>query len=155
MSYALTALRYLYLLIFFIFLYRLVRWMVGDLKSTGALPGKPAAGRDPGWKLVVLESSVQGFSPGDSYALARSMTFGRGARNDISIADSFTSQFHARIRREGNAVMLEDLGSTNGTFLNSERLENNSALLSEGDKIRIGGVTFQLARWRHEVGTNN
>lgn len=155
MSYALTALRYLFLLLFFVFLYRLVKWMVGDLRSTGTLLDQPDAARDSRWKLVVLESSVPGLPSGDSYALTRSITLGRGAQNDIRVADSFTSQFHARIRCEGNVLKLEDLSSTNGTFFNGKRLADKPAVLAEGDKIRIGGVTFQLVRWGHEVGTNN
>ncbi|MCL6451140.1 MAG: FHA domain-containing protein, partial [Acetobacteraceae bacterium] len=79
---------------------------------------------------------------------------GRSAGNNIVIADAFTSQYHARIRNEGGRLLLEDLGSTNGTYLNGKRIKTRAAL-KDGDKISIGGVTFQLVRCGHEMGTSN
>ena len=66
---------------------------------------------------------------------------GRGAENEIVILDKRSSREHALIRREGRKVILEDQGSTNGTFLNGERLQH-PAQLRDGDKIKIGDVAF-------------
>ncbi len=66
---------------------------------------------------------------------------GRGVENDIVIASKRVSREHACIRREGRRSILEDLQSTNGTFLNEERLLT-PANLRDGDRITIGDLTF-------------
>ena len=69
------------------------------------------------------------------------ITIGRAVENDIVITSKRVSREHARVRREGWRVVLEDLGSTNGTFLNDERLLSPVALHDE-DRIKIGDVTL-------------
>ena len=66
---------------------------------------------------------------------------GRAVESDIVITSRRVSREHARQRREGWRVILEDLGSTNGTFLNDERVLNPVELRDE-DRIRVGDVTF-------------
>jgi DNA-binding response OmpR family regulator len=69
------------------------------------------------------------------------VTIGRAVENDVVVTSRRISREHARLRREGWRVILEDLGSTNGTFLNDERVLNPVELRDE-DRIRIGDVTF-------------
>lgn len=69
------------------------------------------------------------------------VTIGRALENDVVVTSRRVSREHARLRREGWRVILEDLGSTNGTFLNGERILNPAELRDE-DRIRIGDVTF-------------
>lgn len=64
---------------------------------------------------------------------------GRGVDNEIVIASKRVSREHARIRREGRKLVLEDLNSTNGTFLNEQRVLG-SEILRDGDRIMIGDV---------------
>jgi DNA-binding response OmpR family regulator len=66
---------------------------------------------------------------------------GRGVENEIVIISKRASREHAHIRREGRRIFLDDLGSTNGTFLNGERVLG-SVQLRDGDQISIGEVTF-------------
>ena len=70
-----------------------------------------------------------------------SISIGRAVQNDIVITSKRTSREHARVRREGWRTLLEDLDSTNGTFLNGERLLAPVAL-QDGDHITIGDVTL-------------
>ena len=67
------------------------------------------------------------------------ITIGRALENDIVITSKRVSREHARVRREGWRVVLEDLGSTNGTFLNDERVLAPVALHDE-DRVKIGDV---------------
>ncbi|MFZ5909670.1 MAG: FHA domain-containing protein [Chloroflexota bacterium] len=66
---------------------------------------------------------------------------GRAVGNEIVILERRASREHAVIRREGRKFMLEDLGSTNGTFLNGERLQS-AVQLRDGDQVKIGEVPF-------------
>jgi len=66
---------------------------------------------------------------------------GRGVENEIVIISNRASREHAIIRRDGRKIFLEDLGSTNGTFLNDERIMASIQLRDE-DKISIGDIVF-------------
>ena len=91
----------------------------------------------------------QGPQPGQTFMLDRDwLTVGRDPSNDIVINDPQVSRQHARITRQGQMVVIEDLGSTNGTFANGMRL-TGSHVLSNGDVIGLGnGVTLTY----YEVG---
>jgi pSer/pThr/pTyr-binding forkhead associated (FHA) protein len=66
---------------------------------------------------------------------------GRAVENEIVIVSKRASREHAHIRRDGRRTFLDDLGSTNGTFLNGERVLG-SVQLRDGDQIAIGEVMF-------------
>lgn len=68
-------------------------------------------------------------------------TIGRAMENQIVVTSKRVSREHARVRREGWRTILEDAGSTNGTFLNDERVLS-SVDLRDGDRIAIGDVTL-------------
>jgi pSer/pThr/pTyr-binding forkhead associated (FHA) protein len=70
---------------------------------------------------------------------------GRGADADIQLRDQFSSTRHARLVPQGDVVVLEDLGSTNGTYLNGEPLSGPQPL-HDGDRIRIGDSEFTFER---------
>jgi hypothetical protein len=88
---------------------------------------------------LTVERAV-GHQPGMAYDLADSVTLGRGDV-EIQLEDPFASSQHARIWRQGHVVVIEDLGSTNGTYLNDEPL-NGPQPLHPGDRIRIGDSEF-------------
>ena len=68
-------------------------------------------------------------------------TIGRAVESDIVITSKRVSREHACVRRDGWRVILEDLGSTNGTFLNDERVLQPMAL-HDGDRVQVGDVTL-------------
>ena len=73
-------------------------------------------------------------------------TIGRTPSNAIALTDGSVSSNHARVLRTGDGFMIEDVGSRNGTFVNSERVTGKRALL-DGDVLRFGKVllTFNVA----------
>jgi predicted component of type VI protein secretion system len=80
----------------------------------------------------------QGPQPGQTYPLEQdSLTLGRDPHNDIVITDPQVSRQHARILRQGDLMVIEDAGSTNGTFVNGMRLTGPHAL-ANGDVIGLG-----------------
>jgi hypothetical protein len=88
----------------------------------------------------LLVERAAGHPVGVAYDLADGATLGRGDV-EIRLEDPFASARHARISRQGHVVVIEDLGSTNGTYLNEEQL-NGPQPLHSGDRIRIGDSEF-------------
>ena len=89
-------------------------------------------------RLLVEQAS--GHDSGIAYDLSGGATLGRGDV-EIRLDDPFASSRHARITREGHVVVIEDLGSTNGTYLNAQPLTGPQPLHA-GDRIRIGDSEF-------------
>lgn len=69
------------------------------------------------------------------------VTIGRAVENDVVVTSKRVSREHARVHREGWRVMLEDLDSTNGTYLNDERLLSPTELRDQ-DRVAIGDVVL-------------
>ena len=84
---------------------------------------------------------AMGLRAGDEYDIAHGALLGRGSGADIRVEDPFASSRHARLVRQGGVVVLEDLGSTNGTYLNEELLTGPQPL-HRGDRVRIGDSEF-------------
>jgi hypothetical protein len=105
--------------------------------SASTLGPADLAHREP--RLVV--ERAPGHEAGMIYDLDGDLILGRGDRAEIRLEDPFASSRHARIYEQGNAVIVEDLGSTNGTYLNEELLET-ARPLHPGDRVRIGDSEF-------------
>lgn len=88
---------------------------------------------------LVVERAM-GYEPGTAYDLIHGATLGRGDV-EIRLDDPYASSRHARISTQGHVVVIEDLGSTNGTYLNEEPLSGPQPL-HPGDRIRIGDCEF-------------
>jgi FHA domain len=93
-----------------------------------------------GFEPKLLVEHAPGQESGAVYELIDGATLGRGDV-EIHLDDPFASSRHARISREGHVAVIEDLGSTNGTYLNDEPL-NGPQPLHPGDRIRIGDSEF-------------
>ncbi|MHB8439451.1 MAG: FHA domain-containing protein [Acidimicrobiales bacterium] len=73
------------------------------------------------------------------------VTIGRAAGCGVCVEDTYTSNIHARLFRRDAVLWIEDLGSTNGTWVNAVRLERPMAL-SRGDLVQVGGTVFEVTR---------
>ena len=92
--------------------------------------------RDRAYLIVLAGSSV-----GEMYKItAESTVIGRGQQADIQVIDEGISRRHAEIVHEGEAIVIRDLGSTNGTYCNGDKITNHQ--LSDGDKIQVGSTTI-------------
>jgi hypothetical protein len=107
------------------------------LYSASALGTVDVAHRAP--RLVV--ERAPGHDPGMIYDLDGDLVLGRGDRAEIRLDDPFASSRHARVYEQGNIVVIEDLDSTNGTYLNEELLQT-ARPLHPGDRVRIGDSEF-------------
>jgi hypothetical protein len=110
----------------------------GPRKRRDVRPPKGRAGRAA--RLVVLEPKV---ARGQAYALNREITIGRDANCTITIPDdTFVSTLHARIFDHEGQPVLEDLGSTNGSYLNGSKVAGIK-LLHPGDRVQIGYTVLE------------
>ena len=156
-----VALKFGFLAVIYLFALWVARSARRDLRGGGApsrahAPGEPLATPDAtGFftasalgpvdlahrapRLVV--ERAPGHEPGMIYDLDADLVLGRGDRAEIQLDDPFASARHARVYEQGNIVVIEDLGSTNGTYLNEELLET-ARPLHPGDRVRIGESEF-------------
>ncbi|MTD45528.1 FHA domain-containing protein [Conexibacter sp. W3-3-2] len=107
------------------------------LHSAAELPRTDLDGLDA--RLVV--ERAPGHTAGMEYEIGEGAVMGRGDQAEIRLQDPFASSRHARLVRQGGVIVLEDLGSTNGTYLNEELLGGPQPLHA-GDRVRIGDSEF-------------
>ena len=149
-----VALKFGFLAVLYLFLLWVARSALKDLRrgaSAEVVAGRPpleaqspdATGihRLPDQVFLTVEN-VPGQQAGSRYDVSQGATLGRGDV-EIVLEDPFASSRHARIERQGGVMVLEDLGSTNGTYLNEELL-NGPAPLHPGDRVRIGDSVFSF-----------
>jgi hypothetical protein len=137
----LWGIRLLFLILLYLFLARLMRALLRDLRAAAREPS------DRPGRLVVLESPSGEPAAGRSFGLDVITPLGRDVNNAIVIDDPFASADHAVLTYRGRSWYLEDLDSTNGSFINGQRIDGVAAL-GFGDEIQIGQVRFRLDRTR-------
>jgi hypothetical protein len=115
--------------------------------QTGMYEAAAGLPEPEGFEPRLLVERAPGHQTGLAYDLAGGATLGRGDV-DIHLEDPFASSRHARITPEGHVLVLEDLGSTNGTYLNEEPLSGPQPLY-DGDRIRIGDSEFTYLQNDH------
>lgn len=133
---ALLAGRLLLLALLYLFLFAAVR------TGIGLVSGQRSKGSGV-WQLRVARGPSE--LKGIAVPLTGPVVIGRSPGADIVIGDDFVSGRHARVFQRGNEVVIEDLGSTNGTILNGERLRVPMSL-RPGDTIDIGAVRLEVDR---------
>jgi pSer/pThr/pTyr-binding forkhead associated (FHA) protein len=155
-----VALKFGFLAVLYLFLLWISRNALKDLRrtsiQTSATPYAPPAqeatgihsastqGRSP--ELADLDPRLvveraPGHVPGMEYEVGDGAVMGRGDQAEIRLEDPFASSRHARLVRQGAVIVIEDMGSTNGTYLNEELLSGPQPLHA-GDRVRIGDSEF-------------
>jgi FHA domain len=132
--------RILFLALLYLFLFAVVRVLLRDLRA--ASRGRAELGR-----LVVVESPRGEPPAGAAFALDVIATLGRDVNNSVVVDDPFVSGEHAILTYRGRSWYVEDLGSTNGTFVNGVQVEA-VAPVGFGDELQLGEVRLRLDRTR-------
>ena len=148
----LLLLKIAFLVLLYLFIWRIVRSAARDLRlpqesmilspqQASALLPQPGA-RELG-RLVVLRSPI--LDEGEVVTLdSNALRVGRGADNDLSVdGDEYASAHHARFEPRRDGVYVEDVGSTNGTFVNGIRLTRDRRLIP-GDVVRVGETDLRF-----------
>jgi len=133
--------RLLFLGFLFVILFQVTRALMRDLRAAAREPGRSLG------RLVVLESPGGEPATGRSFDLDAITTLGRDVNNAIVIDDPFASFDHAVLTYRGRSWYVEDVGSTNGTYLNGRPVGAVSPL-GFGDELGIGQVRMRLERPR-------
>jgi hypothetical protein len=154
----LNILKYLLIALIWLFFLRVLRavWVemrtpAGAGPGDGRAPAPPAPSpqqrpaRPDGRSDLKLKIVSQG-RRGPVIELGDELTVGRAPGCGLSLeGDTFASKVHARLFRQDSAVYVEDLGSTNGTYLNSDRV-SSPTVLHRGDRLQVGQTVFEVVR---------
>lgn len=152
----LTLLKYVFLALLYLFFLRVLRAVWIELREPKPAPAHaappaavavaaapPAPPKQGPERLVVADPKEH---KGAEFAVADEMTVGRAAGCGVSLPDdTFVSQLHARIFRRDGDIFVEDLGSTNGTYINDKKV-TTPATLRKGDKVKFGRTTLELRK---------
>ena len=133
--------RVLFLVLLYVFLYGVARALIRDLRQAAREPGTELG------RLVVVTSPSGEPAQGTSIGLDAITTLGRDVNNAVVVDDQFASAQHAVLTFRGRTWYVEDLASTNGTFVNGARIEGVSPL-GYGDELQLGQVRMRLERPR-------
>lgn len=133
-------LRIAFIVLLYLFLFLVMRVQVRDLRR--AAPIEVAQPKVRYGRLVVVEGGRSRLSPGTIFTLQSVTSLGRKPSNSIILDDDFVSSEHSLISWRDGRPWLEDVASTNGTFLNDSEVTRPVAM-SEGDIVGIGGVRLK------------
>lgn len=151
-------LKFGFLAVLYLFLFFIARSALRDLSRseddepepapTGGLPEDRERRREPGVdlrdgivpRLVVV--AAMGHEPSAELPIGDSATLGRSQSADIQVDDAFASSAHARIFPRGQFMYIEDMGSTNGTYVNGRALRRPERL-KVSDTVKIGDTEYR------------
>jgi hypothetical protein len=102
--------------------------------------GRRGRGRHSALVLQIVEPAAQA---GRSFDVGEELTVGRAAGCQVTLDDTYVSQLHARVFTRDGQVFVEDLGSTNGTYLNKRKV-SGPMVLKRGDQLQIGSTVLEL-----------
>lgn len=153
----LTILKFCFLALLYLFFMRVLRAVWAEMKNpppaaTASAAPAPAPARNwgggsragggskAGGRLRVIEPAE---TKGQTYELGDELTVGRAGGCQITLDDTFVSQLHARVFRRDGQLFVEDLGSTNGTFLNRKKVAAPVAI-RKGDRLQIGKTVMEV-----------
>ena len=148
----LDILKYVFLAVLYIFVGRAVRAVMIELRPATAPSTSRSQSGSPKTsalrtkkvpkRAVIIEG---GSTSGKTFELGEELTIGRADKCHVVLDDTYVSQVHARIFSRGDSYFLEDLGSTNGTYLNRKRVGGTTEL-QRGDKVKVGKTVLEMRR---------
>ena len=145
-----VALKFGFLAVLYLFLFWVARSALKEIRSTTspapeatgfyAVDDGPAKSTSDAWLVV---QTGGGLDAGRRFDLFGGISVGRSTDADVRIEDRYASQIHLRVYARGGSYYVEDMNSTNGTFLNGSQLDG-SAELQHLDRIQIGDTEFRF-----------
>ena len=147
----LFVLKIVLLILLYLFFFRVVRAVWAELRPSGQRPQSPIpapahaasrkARREPHRPQLVVLEPAELF--GSVFPLGTEASIGRAAGCQITLDDTYSSQIHARVFTRDGTWQVEDLGSTNGTWLNRQKV-SGPMVIKPGDRLQIGNTVMEL-----------
>ncbi len=131
----LTLLRLIFLALVYLFVWQVARAIGAHL---GLAPIRRK--RKPGTRVVMLRSDHQS---GMDFQVSDAVVLGRSPEADIALDDPYASEFHLRLNNRDGKLVLTDLGSTNGTYVNGRRV-TTPVDLNRGDAVQVGKTVMEV-----------
>ncbi len=145
MQFVLVIGRLAFVALIYLFIFRIFTALLADLQLKGIFQRSI----NEYGRLEVL-TGAEALSRGSIFRVdGKGLRLGRGKHNDIVLPDHFASIDHAVFRLQKGQTIVEDLGSTNGTWVNGEQIHSPVQMVA-GDYVKIGSITFQYSRWQNE-----
>ena len=149
-------LKFGFLAVLYLFLLWIARSALRDLRRGEEADAALGPAGAPGDDGLVAESdglhpelqprlevvAAKGLEPGRAFDVRSGARLGRAEGSDVRIDDSYASAAHARVYTRGGSAFIEDLGSTNGTYLNGRQI-TRPVRLEVGDTVRIGDTELR------------
>ena len=148
----LNLLKLFLLLLLYLFFLRAIRAVIAELNPPKVVEApkpkrergrRPTPGRKHGPPVLRLVAPAE--QKGRTFALGDEVTIGRAAGCQVTIDDSYASQLHARVFHRDGQFYVEDIGSTNGTYLNRKKV-TGPMVIQRGDQLQIGNTILELER---------
>lgn len=136
-----TVFRFIIIAVVYIIIFMALRIMYKDIKVGGK---KKTSSNRKAFGLEVIEAGQNpNLKIGSIIPIQGELKIGRKNTNHLMLEDQFVSGNHVRIFIKNTDYMIEDFGSTNGTKVNDQRLEER-AILKVGDEIEVGSAVFKV-----------
>ncbi|MEZ5181176.1 MAG: FHA domain-containing protein [Acidimicrobiales bacterium] len=151
----LTILKLCLLALLYLFFFRVLRAVWAEIRApkpvlATAAPASPRQAARQARKIERQAAPVQLaiVAPpelrGRTFPLGDEVTVGRAAGCGVTLDDTYASQLHARVFSREGQLFVEDLGSTNGTYLNRQKVQGPQAM-RRGDRLQVGNTVLELA----------
>jgi len=145
----LTILKLCLLGLLYLFFLRVLRAVWTEIRGPKAVESSPRRAQKEARRVDKKAAAVQlaivepPELKGRRYPLADELTVGRAAGCQVTIDDTYASQLHARVFARDGQLFVEDLGSTNGTFLNRKKVQGPQ-VMRRGDRLQVGNTVMEL-----------
>jgi pSer/pThr/pTyr-binding forkhead associated (FHA) protein len=131
----LTILRLIFLALIYLFIWQVVRALARHIGFTRSDNTRKMSNR-----VTVIRSDSQA---GMSFQVTTATVVGRSDQSDVVLEDPYASEFHFRLVAQDGALMVSDLGSTNGTYVNGRRITTPTNL-RRGDALQVGKTVMEV-----------
>jgi hypothetical protein len=133
----LNILKLVFLALLYLFLWQVARAIWAHVGSGAEAEKRKRAGAD----IVIVHSDEQA---GLRFAVRGGVVLGKSEDADVVLDDPYASDFHLRFGTEDGQVVVSDLGSTNGTYVNGRRISASPVSLSRGDAVQVGKTIMEV-----------
>ena len=141
----LTILKLCLLALLYLFFFRVLAAVWAEIRAPSAVAKSPRrerrAGRGKARSLRMIAPADQ---RGRTFPLSDELTVGRAAGCQVTVDDTFVSSLHARVFARDRQLFVEDLGSTNGTYLNRKKV-SGPMVMHTGDHLQVGNTILELS----------